>query len=135
TTSQAAPNSAGLAHATAPEAANDCTTSARTSHTRTGKPARSSDLATPPPMEPSPMTPTMGLFMRPTRSWPRTTHAIIVHGAADRLPCPSTETVCQWARRWRHDLVPLFEERERAVPALARQGHNGHDIAAIELCS
>ena len=66
TTSQAAPTSAGLAQATAPAATNDCTTSGRTSHTRTGKSARSSDLATPPPIEPSPMTPTLGLFMRPT---------------------------------------------------------------------
>ena len=63
TTSQAPPSSAGPAQATAPASTSDCTTSGRTSHTRTGKPARSRDFATPPPIEPSPITPTLGLFM------------------------------------------------------------------------
>src|SRR5206468_4034858 len=72
---QAAPSSAGLAQATAPDATKDCTTSGRTSHTRTGKSARSSDLATPPPIDPSPITPTLGLFIRPRCSVARTTAA------------------------------------------------------------
>ncbi len=40
-----------------------CTTAGRTSQTVTGKPLRSSDLATPPPIDPSPITPTLGLLI------------------------------------------------------------------------
>jgi hypothetical protein len=65
TTSQAAPSSAGVAQPMAPLSTKDCTTSGRTSQTRTGKFARSSDFATPPPIDPRPTTPTLGLLMNP----------------------------------------------------------------------
>ena len=51
--------SAAIAKACAPSLAKAARTSGRVSHTRTAKPARSSERATPPPIAPRPITPTV----------------------------------------------------------------------------
>ena len=84
-TSLRAASSAGVAATWVPSR-NGAVASARTSHTDTGMPARMREVARPPPMSPSPMTPTRTDPLSFSGTWPTSRLTRPAVGPAGRGP-------------------------------------------------